>query len=241
LPFSPFFVSWLDGFFLHSPMDSVNGYFYLPPFTFPQVGVRWVEFQALPGRKSAIGGLRAKTMWHTPFLGPGGQAVLSPRAGLLRGWGARPGARWARHILRKHGGSPDEILLPPMLFPRDPPMADFRATSLPLTRKETRQSEGGQAISIETTCRSLEKGGCFLPSASLTLQMNMPVFLLPPRFPKGEKAESSTADPPEALLPLKKGGREGFLGKPFQNAKVLPKKFFKKGKKRASFRRKKSE
>jgi hypothetical protein len=179
-------------------------------------------------------------MRHTPFLGPGGQAVLSPRAGLLSCRGARPGARGARHTLRKHGGSPDEILLPPMLFPRNPPMADFRATSLPLARKETRQSAGGQAISIETTCRSLEKGGCFLPSASLTLQRNMPVFLLPPRFPKGEKAESSTADPPEALLPLKKGGREGFLGRSFQNAKVLPKGSFEKGKWRASFRKKKS-
>ena len=44
---------------------------------------------------------------------------------------------------------------------------------------------------------------------------------LPPPFPKGEKVESSTVNPPKAPLPLKKGGREGFLGRPFQNAKVL--------------------
>jgi len=46
---------------------------------------------------------------------------------------------------------------------------------------------------------------------------------LPPPFPKGEKEESSIADSAKALLPLKKGGREGFLGRPFQNAKVLQK------------------
>ena len=40
-------------------------------------------------------------------------------------------------------------------------------------------------------------------------------------FPKGEKVESNPGDLPKALLPLKKGGREGFMGRPFQNAKVL--------------------
>jgi hypothetical protein len=44
---------------------------------------------------------------------------------------------------------------------------------------------------------------------------------LPPPFPKGEKVESFTADLPNAPLPLKKGGREGFMERPFQNAKVL--------------------
>src|SRR5512135_3710287 len=41
-------------------------------------------------------------------------------------------------------------------------------------------------------------------------------------FPKGGKVESFTVAPPKALLPLEKGGGERFLGKPFQNAKVLP-------------------
>jgi hypothetical protein len=38
--------------------------------------------------------------------------------------------------------------------------------------------------------------------------------------------ESLITDPLKALLPLKKGGREGFLGMPFQNAKVLQKFIF---------------
>jgi hypothetical protein len=33
--------------------------------------------------------------------------------------------------------------------------------------------------------------------------------------------ESLTTDPLKALLPLKKGGGEGFLGRPIQNAKGL--------------------
>jgi len=40
---------------------------------------------------------------------------------------------------------------------------------------------------------------------------------------KGEKVESPITDPLKALLPLKKGGREGFLGRFFQNYKVLRK------------------
>jgi hypothetical protein len=44
---------------------------------------------------------------------------------------------------------------------------------------------------------------------------------LHPPFLKREKAESSTADPPKALLPLKKEGGEGFPGRPFQNAEVF--------------------
>jgi hypothetical protein len=40
-------------------------------------------------------------------------------------------------------------------------------------------------------------------------------------FSKGEKEESFTTDPAKALLPWKKGGREGFPGRPFENAKVL--------------------
>jgi hypothetical protein len=38
--------------------------------------------------------------------------------------------------------------------------------------------------------------------------------------------ESLTADLPKALLPLKKGGREGFLGRPFKSAKVAQRRDF---------------
>jgi hypothetical protein len=49
-------------------------------------------------------------------------------------------------------------------------------------------------------------------------------ILLHPPFSKGEKAEGIFHRiPKKALLPLKKGGREGFLARPFQSAKVLPK------------------
>ncbi len=43
----------------------------------------------------------AKTMRQLPFHGPGGPTLLSPRTGLFRCRGARPGARSARRILRK--------------------------------------------------------------------------------------------------------------------------------------------
>ncbi len=80
----------------------------LSTFTFRKVGRRWIEFQALPGPGARA--LRAKTMRHDSFSGPGGQAVLSPRTGLSRCRGARRGARCARLPLRKHGGrSPDEF------------------------------------------------------------------------------------------------------------------------------------
>ncbi len=46
---------------------------------------------------------------------------------------------------------------------------------------------------------------------------------IPPLFPKREKVESSNSFLPKALLPLKKGGREGFLERPFQNTKALRK------------------
>jgi hypothetical protein len=44
---------------------------------------------------------------------------------------------------------------------------------------------------------------------------------LHPPFSKGERGEFLSAHPLKALLPLKKGGREGFLGRPFQNTKLL--------------------
>jgi len=40
-------------------------------------------------------------------------------------------------------------------------------------------------------------------------------------FSKGEKGDSFIQPEERALLPLKKGGREGFLVKPFQSAKLL--------------------
>jgi hypothetical protein len=90
----------------------------LPTFTFRQVGVRSVEFQALPGSEARA--LRGKTIRHASFLGPGGQALLSLRTGGFRCRGARRGARWTRLILRKHGRIFDWIFFPPMLFPRNP-------------------------------------------------------------------------------------------------------------------------
>jgi hypothetical protein len=38
---------------------------------------------------------------------------------------------------------------------------------------------------------------------------------------KGKKRKEFSIESPKALLPLKKGGREGFLARPFQSAKVL--------------------
>jgi hypothetical protein len=44
-------------------------------------------------------------------------------------------------------------------------------------------------------------------------------ILLPPLFPKGEKVKSSTAHRAKALLPLKKGGWEGFMEGLFKRLK----------------------
>jgi hypothetical protein len=41
-------------------------------------------------------------------------------------------------------------------------------------------------------------------------------------FQRGKKWKEFSLETPKALLPLKKGGREGFLARPFQSAKVLP-------------------
>jgi hypothetical protein len=108
-----------------------------PPSLFAKwaVGVRSIECQALPGPEARA--LRAKTIRHTSLLGLGGQAVLSRRT-----WSFRcRGARWARLILRKHGGSPDKILLPPMLFPRNALASEPQDC---FSRKENRKSQGGQ-------------------------------------------------------------------------------------------------
>ncbi len=120
-------------------------------FTFRQVGVASTEFQALPGPEARA--LRAKSMRHAPFLGPGGQAVLSLITGVFRCRGARLGARWARPILRKHGDTSEWISFPADAFSAHRPC--FRATSLLFSRKQTRKSEDGQA------------GPCFPPPSRL--------------------------------------------------------------------------
>jgi hypothetical protein len=71
----------------------------LPTFTFRQVGVKAMEFQAVPGPEARA--LHGKIMRHESFLGPGGQTDLSPRTGIFRCRGAQPGARAARPIQRK--------------------------------------------------------------------------------------------------------------------------------------------
>jgi hypothetical protein len=45
--------------------------------------------------------------------------------------------------------------------------------------------------------------------------------LLNPPFPKGEKAESVIESIPKSSRPFEKGGREGFLGRRFQKAKLI--------------------
>jgi hypothetical protein len=44
-----------------------------------------------------------------------------------------------------------------------------------------------------------------------------PEIPLNPPFPKGERVDPFIQPKGKALLPLKKGGREGFQGKPFSN------------------------
>jgi hypothetical protein len=51
----------------------------LAPFTFRQMAVSSIEFQALHGPEARP--LGAKTIRQGSFLGPGGQAVLCARAG----------------------------------------------------------------------------------------------------------------------------------------------------------------
>jgi hypothetical protein len=101
-------------------------------FTFQQLGVSLIEFQALPGPGARA--LRAKTMRQYSFSGLGGQAILSPGTGLSRCRGARPGARWARLILRKPDRISGCISFPADAFSAQRP--SFRATSLLFRRKE---------------------------------------------------------------------------------------------------------
>jgi hypothetical protein len=66
----------------------------------------------------------------------------------------------------------------------------------------------------------LEKTSDFLPLAIChwLLAQGMKLRFI---FQRGEKWKEFSIESPKALLPLKKGGREGFLAGPFQSAKAL--------------------
>ena len=107
----------------------------LPTFTFRQVGVKEMEFQAVPGPEARA--LRGKIMRHRSFLGSGGQAVLSPRRGVFRCRGARPGARAARPILRKPRRISGWNSFPTDAFSaQSRQRRDFRATSSVWSKKK---------------------------------------------------------------------------------------------------------
>jgi hypothetical protein len=110
---------WHDKYYSRPGSMSI-GPWGLPPFTFRQVGGRWIEFQALPGPGARA--LRAKTMRHPSFSGSGGQAVLRARTRLFRCKGARSIRLDCERGASPCGstvGSPLRILFPPMLFVRN--------------------------------------------------------------------------------------------------------------------------
>jgi hypothetical protein len=61
-----------------------------------------------------------------------------------------------------------------------------------------------------------EKGLCLPPLIFFTASL----------FQRGKKRKEFSSGYRKALLPLEKGGREGFLARPFQKAKVLQKEKF---------------
>jgi hypothetical protein len=143
-------VKPIEPAFYIGQVTCVNDKLSLAPLTFRQVSVGPIEFQALPGPEVRLR-RTPKIMRHASVLGPGGQAVLSPRTGLFRCRGARSirldcelGARWARPILRKHGRTSDWISFPADAFCAQRP--SFRAPSLLMSRKRNHQSEGKQAF-----------------------------------------------------------------------------------------------
>jgi len=125
----------------------------LSTFTFRQVGVRPIEFQALPGPEARA--LRAKTMRRVSSLRPGGQfkcGMSIAECGMEKGSensefhipnSELGNARWARLILRKHGAISESISFPADAFSAQRPC--FRATSLLFSRKGNRKSEDGQS------------------------------------------------------------------------------------------------
>ncbi len=112
----------------------------LRPFTFQQLGVSLIEFQALPGPEERA--LRAKTMRQHSFSGLGGRAILSLGARLVRCRGGRPGARRARLNLRKHGRISGWISFPADAFSAQRP--SFRAQACFFCKKGKDRSERGK-------------------------------------------------------------------------------------------------
>jgi len=98
-------ANWIETWILnlyHETNPGARTFPSLPTFTFRQVGVKAMEIQAVPGSEvPPLAGLHGKIMRHESFLGPGGQADLSPKTWIFRCRGAQPGARAARPILRK--------------------------------------------------------------------------------------------------------------------------------------------
>ena len=101
----------------------------------------------MPGPEARA--LRGKTMRHRSFLGPGGQAVLSPRTGIFRCRGARPGARAARPILRKPRRISGWNSFPADAFSAQSPL--LPGHKLGLEQKKDFKSEGGQAAQPSLT------------------------------------------------------------------------------------------
>jgi hypothetical protein len=108
-------------------------------FTFRQGDARLIECQALPGPETRA--LRAKTIRHTSFLGPGGQAVLfqDPADSDVgaAGWGpdGPPHSAEARQDLRAEFFSRRSFLRATPLFP---------GHKLALEQKWDRNSEDGE-------------------------------------------------------------------------------------------------
>jgi hypothetical protein len=60
------------------------------------------------------------------------------------------------------------------------------------------------------------------PGNERGLRLRLFNFFTASLFQKGKKWKEFPLEFPQALLPLKKGGREGFLARPFRSAKLLP-------------------
>jgi len=133
-------VAGVQGNDIRNAGEKSTGNHLLPAFTFRQADVKRIEFQALPGPEARA--LRAKTMRHISSLGPGGQAFLFPRTGLVQCRGARVGARCARLPLRKRKGIFGWILFPADAFSAQCPC--FWATSSLFSRKGNRKNGAHQ-------------------------------------------------------------------------------------------------
>jgi hypothetical protein len=97
----------------------------LLPFTFRQVDVSPIEFQALPGPEARA--LRAKTMRRASFLGPGGQfkcGMPIAECGLKK--------KTKKSEIR----NPQSEITGPMLFPRNALTSGPQACFFPRKRIE---------------------------------------------------------------------------------------------------------